>query len=210
MNVTTPQLRKFGKPLVFGLLMLPAIWLAWNWWLAFQYQPNGLGFNPQETSNRFTGDWALRILLVSLAITPLSKLINSPKPILFRRMVGLFAFFYVCLHVTSYVWLDMLFDWNELWMDVMKRIYITVGLAAFILLVPMAVTSTKWWVKRMGAKSWQRLHKAVYAVGVLAVVHFIMMRKGFQVEPLVYAGILAALLVSRWRTFVPKSMKARV
>ena len=195
--ITAAQLRRYGKPLVFAALLLPAAWLVWNWWLAFQYQPNGLGFNPQETSNRFTGDWAMRILLMSLALSPLSKLIKSPKPVLFRRMVGLFAFFYVCLHITSYVWLDMLFDWSELWADVMKRLYITVGFIAFLLFVPLAVTSTKGWVKRLSARRWQRLHRSVYAIGVLVIVHFIMMRKGFQAEPLIYGGILMVLYLLR-------------
>ena len=209
LNLSTADLRRYGKPLVFVLMLVPAIWLSWNWWLAFQYQPNGLGFNPQETSNRFTGDWALRFLLLSLAVTPFSKLIKSPKPILFRRMIGLFAFFYVVLHITSYVWLDMLFDWAELWSDVLKRIYITVGFAAFLLLIPLAVTSTQGWIKRLGGKKWQKLHKSVYAIGVLAIVHFIMMRKGFQIEPLVYAGILAVLLGARWRKIVPKALLKR-
>ena len=201
--ISSKNLRRFGKPLVFALMLAPAVWLVSNWWLAFDNQPNGLGFNPQEESNRFTGDWTLRFLLLSLAITPLSKLIKSPKPLMFRRMIGLFAFFYVTLHITSYVWLDMLFDWSELWTDVLKRIYITVGFSAFLLLVPLAVTSTKGWVKRLGAKRWQRLHKLVYAIGLLGVIHFIMMRKGFQIEPLVYALILASLLGFRahkyWR-----------
>lgn len=208
-SLTTQQLRQFGKPIVFLAMLVPAIWLAWNWWLAFQYQPNGLGFNPQEASNRFTGDWALRFLLLSLAVTPFSNLVGSVKPILFRRMIGLYAFFYVCLHITSYVWLDMLFDWVELWADVLKRIYITVGFAAFLLLVPVAVTSTKGWVKRLGARRWQRLHKVVYLIGLLAVVHFIMMRKGFQIEPLVYASILMVLLAFRWRKLVPARRSAR-
>ncbi|MCK0067931.1 sulfite oxidase heme-binding subunit YedZ [Kordiimonas laminariae] len=197
MRITNKQLRMVGKPIVFVLMLIPAVWLSWNWYQAFQYLPNDLGFNPQETSNRFTGDWAMRILLISLALTPLSKLIKSPKPVLFRRMIGLFAFFYVCLHIISYVWLDMLFDWAELWQDVLKRLYITVGLGAFLLLIPLAVTSTQGWIKRMGAKSWQRLHKAVYVVGVLVIIHFVMMRKGFQIEPLVYGGILGLLFVLR-------------
>ncbi len=197
MKITNKQLRMVGKPLVFALMLIPAVWLSWNWYQAFQYLPNDLGFNPQETSNRFTGDWAMRILLISLALTPLSKLIKSPKPILFRRMIGLFAFFYVCLHIISYVWLDMLFDWAELWQDVLKRLYITVGLGAFLLLIPLTVTSTQGWIKRMGAKSWQRLHKAVYAVSVLVIIHFVMMRKGFQIEPLIYGGILGLLFVLR-------------
>lgn len=203
MPVTTKQTRRVGKPILFFLLALPALWLIWNWWLAFQSQSNGLGFNPQETSNRFTGDWALRILLLALAITPLSKLFGSVKPMMFRRMVGLFAFFYVCLHITSYVWLDMLFDWRELWADVMKRIYITVGFTAFLLLVPLAVTSTGGWIKRLGARRWRALHRLVYGIAVLAIVHFIMMRKGFQIEPLVYAGVLAVLLAVRLPAFNP-------
>jgi sulfoxide reductase heme-binding subunit YedZ len=197
MVLTTKQLRQYGKPVVFLLLAWPALWLAYNWYLAFGYQPHGLGFNPQETSNRFSGDWAMRFLLLSLAVTPLSKILKSPKPILFRRMIGVFAFFYVCLHITSYVWLDMLFNWTELWADIVKRVYITVGFTAFILLIPMAVTSTKGWVKRMGARRWQRLHKVIYGVGPLVIIHFIMMRKGFQLEPLIYGAILAALLAFR-------------
>ncbi|MEX0298930.1 MAG: sulfite oxidase heme-binding subunit YedZ [Kordiimonas sp.] len=197
MGITTAQLRRYGKPLVFGVMLIPAVWLTYNWWQAFQYQPHDLGFNPQETSNRFTGDWAMRILLISLALTPLSRIFRSPKPILFRRMVGLFAFFYASLHITSYVWLDMAFDWPELWADVTKRIYITVGMTAFVLLIPLAITSTKGWVKRIGARQWQKLHKVVYLVGLLVIVHFIMMRKGFQYEPLIYGGILALLLLLR-------------
>ncbi len=206
-SISSKDLRRFGKPLVFALMLLPAVWLAWNWWLAYGFQPNGLGFNPQETSNRFTGDWTLRFLLLSLAVTPFSKLIRSPKPLLFRRMIGLFAFFYVTLHITSYVWLDMLFDWVELWADVLKRIYITVGFTAFLMLVPLAVTSTAGWVKRLGAKRWQRLHKLVYAIGILGVIHFIMMRKGFQIEPLIYAGMLAALLVFRVQKHLQKTKR---
>jgi len=210
MKITTIHVRHYGKPFVFLLLLMPAVWLAYNWYLAFAYQPNGLGFNPQETSNRFTGDWAMRILLISLALTPLSKILKSPKPILFRRMIGNFSFFYVCLHLTSYVWLDMLFDWPELWKDILKRLYITVGMASFLLLLPLAVTSTKGWVKRMGAKAWQRLHRAVYMVGPLVILHFIMMRKGFQLEPLIYGAILVALLAFRLPRFFRYLSKATI
>jgi sulfoxide reductase heme-binding subunit YedZ len=205
MVVSTKALRRFGKPAVFALLMIPAVWLTYHWVQAFNYQPHGLGFNPQETSNRLTGDWALRILLVSLAVTPFSKLVKSPKPIMFRRMIGLFAFFYVCLHIASYVWLDMLFNWPELWKDVLNRIYITVGFAAVLLLIPMAFTSTKGWVKRLGARRWQRLHKAVYLVAPLVIIHFVMMRKGFQLEPLIYGAIAAGLLAFR----LPQLLKTR-
>jgi len=200
--LTTAQLRRYGKPVVFLAGLLPAIWLTYNWYLVFGYQPNGLGFNPQEASNRFTGDWAMRILMVTLALSPASKLMKSPKPILFRRMIGNFAFFYACLHITSYVWLDMLFNWPELWKDMLKRLYITVGMTSFLLLVPLAVTSTKGWIKCMGAKSWQRLHRLVYVIGPLVILHFIMMRKGFQLEPLIYGAILLVLLSFRLQRLV--------
>jgi len=201
MTITTAQMRRYGKPVIFFLLMVPALWLVYNWYLAFDYKPNGLGFNPQETSNRFSGDWAMRILLITLALSPLAKILKSPKPILFRRMVGNFAFFYACLHIASYVWLDMLFNWPELWKDVLKRLYITVGMISFLCLVPLAITSTKGWIKRLGAKTWQRLHRLVYIIAPLVILHFIMMRKGFQLEPLIYGAILATLLAFRLPKF---------
>ncbi|WP_417451484.1 sulfite oxidase heme-binding subunit YedZ [Kordiimonas sp.] len=189
---------RFGvKPVVFIAALFPALWLVHEWTLAFQGHPSSLGFNPNETSNRFSGDWALRMLLLTLALTPLSRLLKSSKPLLFRRMLGLFAYFYVCLHMLSYIWLDMLFNWPELWADVLKRVYITVGMVAFIMLTPLAVTSTKGMIKRLGAKRWQRLHKLVYIAAPLAIIHFFMMRKGFQLEPLVYGAILFALLALR-------------
>lgn len=196
-GLSTQILRRYVKPVVFLLSLVPAVWLAVNWWLAYAGAPHDLGFNPNEYSNRFTGDWALRFLLLSLAPTPVATITKSPKPILFRRMVGLFAYFYVWLHMASYLWLDLLFDWDQLWADIIKRVYITVGMGALLLLTPLAITSTKGWIRRMGAGRWQRLHKAVYVIGPLAIIHFIMMRKGFQLEPLIYGAILALLLGMR-------------
>lgn len=191
------NLRRYGKPVVFAACLIPFAWLVFNWWQAFAGNPHDLGFNPNETSNRFSGDWALRFLLVTLALTPLSKILRSPKPVLFRRMLGLFAFFYVCVHMLSYLWLDLLWDWAGLWADIIKRVYITVGMAAFLLLIPLAVTSTKGMIKRIGAKRWQRLHRLIYIIAPLAVLHFFMMRKGFQIEPLVYGAIFLALMAFR-------------
>ena len=199
--LTVKQVRKYGKPLVFGLLLIPFLWLVYNWSQAFARMPHELGFNPQETSNRFSGDWAMRIILLSLAMTPLSKFFKSPKPILFRRMVGLFGFFYVCVHFSSYIWLDLQFAWTELWADIVKRIYITIGMLASLLLIPLAVTSTKGWVKRMGARRWQALHKLIYVIAPLVIVHFFMMRRGFQLEPLIYGAILLGLLAFRLPKF---------
>lgn len=197
MAISVQNLRRYGKPIVFILLIMPALWLGREWFYAYQGLESGLGWNPVEAFHRISGDWAIRILLLSLAVTPFSKILKSPKPILFRRMIGLFAFFYVLLHLSGYVWLDKAFAWPDIWQDILKRQYITVGVTALVLLVPLAVTSTKGWIKRLGARNWQHLHKSVYLIGVLAVVHFIMMRKGFQIEPLVYAAILAGLLLFR-------------
>lgn len=189
---------RFGlKPLAFVTMLLPFLWLAYSWYFAFQGLPNGLGVNPQEASNRFTSDWALRFLLLTLAVTPFSKLIKSPKPILFRRMIGLYALFYAVAHVTSYVWLDLYFAWGDIWADILKRTYITVGMAALLLLIPLGITSTKGWIRRMGSRRWRKLHMAVYVIAPLAVIHFFMMRKGIQIEPLVYGAIYLALMVPR-------------
>lgn len=208
-TVTAKQLSKYGKPLVHFALLVPLVWLVYGWWQAFQGLPNWLGFNPNEMSNRATGDWALRVLLLSLAVTPLGLIFNTKKLIVFRRMLGVWAFAYVCVHITSYVWLDMLLDWTELWKDVLKRIYITVGMTAFILLIPLVMTSTAKSVRRVGAANWKKLHKSVYFIGVLAVIHFFMMRKGLQLEPLVYGAILLALFAVRLKEKVRKGRLAR-
>lgn len=195
--LTSKQLRRYGKPMVFGALLIPFVWLVYNWWHLFERVPHDLGFNPQETSNRFSGDWAMRILLLSLAVTPFSTLVRSPKPIMFRRMIGLFGFFYVCVHITSYIWLDLRLNWLELWADVTKRLYIMVGMGALLLLVPLAITSTKGWVKRLGSRRWKKLHKLIYFIAPMVILHFFMMRKGFQIEPLLYGFLLVVLMVLR-------------
>ncbi len=182
------------KPIVFMTALIPFAWLAYQWMNAYSGLPHGLGFNPQETSNRFSGDWALRFLLIGLAIRPLAKITHYNPLLLLRRMMGLFAFFYVTVHLTSYIWLDLAFAWADLWADILKRLYITLGMVAFILLIPLALTSTKAMIKRIGAKRWQSLHRSVYLISILGIIHFIMMRKGLQIEPLIYAGVLSVLL----------------
>lgn len=193
------RLRSLIKPAVFAACLLPLAWLAWRI-AAGGPGALGLGYNPQEYLNRFLGDWALRFLLIALAVTPLRDLTRQAWIMRLRRMLGLFAFLYVCLHLTSYVALDQFFDWSEIGKDIVKRNYITVGMAAFVLLVPLAATSTNGMIRRLGPVRWRRLHQLVYAAGVLGCVHYIMMAKGFRIEPLVYAGVLAALLGWRvWR-----------
>ncbi len=202
--VSVPFLRTYVKPVLHLVLAVPLLWLTFNWIMAFSGAPHDLGFNPQETSNRFSGEWAMRIFLFSFAVTPLVRLTGSKKWILFRRMLGVWSFVYVMAHITSYVWLDMAFAWAELWEDLLKRTYITVGMVASLGMLALVLTSWDGAVRRMGAKAWTRLHKLVYGIGPLIILHFIMMRKGWQVEPLVYGAILVLLLGVR---FLPKRVK---
>jgi len=196
-------IRKIAKPLVFVACLGPFAWITWAA-VSSGFGPTGpLGANPIEYINRYLGDWTIRFLLGALAITPVRHLTGWSGIMLFRRMIGLFAFFYVCLHLSSYIGLDQFFDWREIWRDITKRNYITVGMATFALLIPLAATSTKAMVKRLGGRRWTRLHKLVYPAGILACLHFYMMRKGIQLEPIIYAAICAVLLGYRvakgWR-----------
>lgn len=184
-------IRRIVKPTVFAAALLPLAWLLWK------ASQGALGANPQEYCNRYLGDWALRFLLIALAVTPLRDLTGQAAVVRFRRMLGLYAFFYATMHVASYVVLDQFFDWGAIWKDIVKRTYITVGMATVTVLAPLAVTSTKGMIKRLGGRNWQRLHRLVYLAGVGGVVHFYMMVKADVREPLLYGAILAGLL--GWR-----------
>ncbi len=159
--------------------------------------------NPIEFVEHWFGDWTLRFLLITLAVTPLRKLLHLPLLVRYRRLLGLYAFFYATLHFLSWVVLDHFFAFSEMWADVLKRRYITVGFTAFVLLIPLAVTSTRGWIRRLGGKRWQRLHQAVYAAAVLGVVHYYWLVKSDVHKPLEYAAVLALLLgwriVAGWR-----------
>lgn len=179
------------KPAVFILSLLPLVWLAGR------ALTDGLGVNPVETLNRFLGDWALRFLLIALAVTPLRRLTRWAPLARLRRMMGLFAFFYVVLHLASYVGLDLYFDWAALWQDVAKRTYITLGMAAVLLLLPLAVTSTDGMIRRLGGRAWRRLHMLVFPAAILGVAHYWMMVKADISQPLLHAVVLAVLLGSR-------------
>jgi len=181
----------------FMALSLPALWLGWQWAVLLGGHPSDLGVNPVETTNRFLGDTALRVLLITLAITPLRDLTGYAPLTRLRRMAGLFAFFYVCLHLTSYLGLDLFFSLAKLWKDIVKRTYITLGMSAFALLIPLALTSTHGALRRLGPRRWALLHTLVYPAAILAVVHHIFMAKGFQIMPLVHGAIL--LLLLGWR-----------
>lgn len=192
------QKRGALKALVHLAIALPALWLALNWYYALNYMPHELGFNPQETTHHTTGDWALRILLASLLVSPLARIKKLRSLMQFRRMVGLWAYSYVVLHIISYVWLAKYLDIGEIVADIIKRPYITIGMLAFLMLTPLAVTSTKGWIKRLGAKTWQKIHYMIYGVALLGPLHFIMMRKGIQMEPRIYMWIAVALLLLRF------------
>src|SRR5271157_4918223 len=153
--------------------------------------------NPVEYLQHATGDWTLRFLIFTLAITPLRKLLNLPDLIRFRRMLGLFAFFYVCLHFLTYIGPDQSFDLAGMWKDVAKRRYITVGFLGFVLLIPLALTSTKGWIRRLGGRRWQTLHRAIYVTAICGVVHYYWLVKSDHRLPLLYGTLLAALLVYR-------------
>ena len=182
-----------GKPVVFLLCALPFLWLAYG---AFT---DGLGAHPAEDLIRSTGDWTLRFICIVLAVTPLRVSFKLTGLARYRRMLGLFVYFYVVLHLLSYGWFDMGFDLGEIAKDIAKRNFILVGFAAFVLLTPLAATSFNRAIKALGAKRWQRLHKAIYLIAGLGLLHFFWMRAGKNnfTEVFVYAGIVAALLL--WR-----------
>ena len=185
------RLRWVVKPLIWLLALAPTTWLAWT------VVNQTLSPNPAEAINRFLGEWALKFLIATLAVTPLRKLTGWAVLTRLRRLLGLFAFFYAVLHLTSYIVVDQFFDWAAIWNDIVKRTFITLGMLGFVILAALAATSSARMVKRIGGHNWQRLHKGVYAASVLAVIHFIMMRKGFQLEPLMYTGFLLVLLSAR-------------
>ena len=197
----SPLLRTFArhwmKPLTLAALLAPGVWIFVQWALMLSGQPHAMGFNPVEYTHRFLGDTAIRILLVSLAVSPVRDLTGWAPIMLVRRRIGLAAFFYAALHILAYLWLDKMWSLRALLEDVALRKYITFGMIAFLLLVPLAVTSTNGMIRRLGRKTWERLHWLVYPLAILAVLHHLFMVKGDQPEPLVHGAILAALLI--WR-----------
>jgi sulfoxide reductase heme-binding subunit YedZ len=182
------RLRWLLKPVVFLTALLPFAWLA------YRTITDDLGTNPIETLNRYTGDWTLRFLLITLAVTPLRKLSGWHWLMRLRRMLGLFAFFYACLHFLTWVWIDQYFDIDAIVADIAKRPFITLGFACFVLLIPLAVTSTNAMVRRLGGRRWQRLHRLVYFIAAGGVLHYLWLVKSDIREPVLYGLILMALL----------------
>jgi sulfoxide reductase heme-binding subunit YedZ len=180
------NMQRYVKPAIFLVCLLPLAWLIWK------AQFIGLGANPIEKISRYTGDWTLRLLLLTLAITPLRIVFGWPL-VKYRRMLGLFTFFYACLHFLNWLAIDHFFDISEIAKDIAKRPYVTVGFTAFVLLVPLAVTSTHAMINRLG-RNWKRLHQIVYAIAALGVVHYLWLVKADNRDPLFYGLILMLLL----------------
>ena len=166
----------------------------------FQFFTDRLGANPIAEAMNQIGQWTLITLLATLACTPLKILLGWNWPLTVRRLLGLVSFFYVCLHFAIYLVLDQYFDWGAIWEDIWKRKFITIGFLGFLLLIPLAVTSTNKMVKRLGFPRWKRLHRLVYAAGTAGVVHFVWRVKADYREPIIYAGVLVFLLAVR---FIP-------
>ena len=183
------------KVIVFLLCLIPAANLAMGW------QNDALGADPIETISRSSGQWTLRFLLISLAVTPLRRYTGLHWLIRLRRMLGLFVFAYATSHLLSYVWLDQFFDWRAIARDILDRPFITVGFSAFVLLIPLAATSNTFALRRLGGRRWQALHRSSYGIAVLGVVHFWWLVKADVFTPFIYAFVLAVLLGLRawWR-----------
>ena len=195
-------LHPLAKPLVFVLCLLPLAWLVFG---AINDQ---LGANPAEALIRGLGDWTLRFLCLTLAVTPLRVRTRTPQLARYRRMLGLFTFFYACLHLLAYGWLDMGLDVADIGRDILKRPFILVGFACWLLLLPLAATSFNRAVRWLGGRQWQALHRLVYVIAPLALLHFFWMKSGKNdfAEVAVYALVIAALLLERLvRYFKPKS-----
>ena len=191
------------KSIVFLLCLGPAFVLTWKGFHEL------LGANPIDVITRTTGRWTLTFLLVTLAITPLRKLSGLTWLIRFRRMVGLFAFFYGTLHLMTYVWLDKFFDVHAMLHDIAKRRFITAGMTAWTLMLPLALTSTSGWIRRMGGKNWQRLHRLIYLSATGGVIHFIWLVKADLRRPLTYGAILLSLLLIRAGSWALSRMRSR-
>ena len=190
MSFSNSQINYLIKPATFVVALIPFVWLVYG---AFT---DNLGTNPVETMTHETGEWGLRFLLITLAISPLRRMLGLNWLTKLRRMLGLFAFFYACLHFMTYVWLDQFFDFNEILHDIPKRPFITIGFVSFILLLPLAITSTKKMQQRLKL-NWKRLHQLVYVIPMLVVVHFIWSLKADYTEPFFYTLIFLVLMIER-------------
>lgn len=192
------------KPFVFLLCLSPIFWLIYGVF-------NGLlGANPIETILRDLGDWTLRFILLGLAISTVRRMMGWAWVMRYRRMIGLFAFFYAVMHLSVYIGVDHFFDWPTIWKDIVKRPYITIGMTCLLLLIPLAVTSPKVMVRKLGGARWKKLHKLIYLISILGVIHFLLLVKADIREPMIYGAILAVLLGERlYRKMPTNSLGSR-
>jgi sulfoxide reductase heme-binding subunit YedZ len=193
---------RYFKPAIFLACLAPLAWLVWR---GFH---SALGANPIETITHNTGDCTLTFLLITLSITPLRKLTRQYWLINLRRMLGLFAFFYGTLHLMTYVWLDKFFDVHEMLADIAKRRFITAGMTAFALMIPLALTSTKWSIRKLGGKRWQALHRLIYFSAAIGVIHYIWLVKADLKKPLEYAAVLGVLMLYRLVVWISSGSKS--
>jgi methionine sulfoxide reductase heme-binding subunit len=194
---------RYLKPVIFLACLGPLGILVWR---GLHSQ---LGANPIETITHATGDWTLRFLLITLAISPLRRITRQYWLIEYRRMLGLFAFFYGTLHLMTYVWLDKFFAVHEMLADIAKRRFITAGMTAFVLMLPLALTSTRWSIRKLGGKRWQALHRLIYFSAAAGVIHYIWLVKADLRKPLEYAALLAVLLLYRIVAWVTSTTRSR-
>jgi len=185
------------KTIVFVACLTPSLWIGWAIWRTYQDFNAGLSANPIDDVIEFTGTWTIRFLLITLAITPVRRITGITGLIRFRRMLGLFTFYQGLVHLTSYLWLDQFFMWNEILNDILKRPFILSGMIGFTLMVPLAVTSTKKWIGRLGGSRWQMLHRLIYISGIAGVIHYYFYEKSDIRNPLAYGALLVFLLTVR-------------
>ena len=188
---------------VWALCLLPLLVLL------YRASTDGLGANPISYVTNWLGQWTFRLLLVSLALTPLRMVTGLAWPVLLRRLVGLFTFFYASLHFSVWILLDHFFNWDQMLGDLVKRRYITVGMLALLCLIPLAITSTNRMVKRLGGNTWRRLHRLIYLIGILAALHFLWLAKGFRPDAFLYAGLLILLLGVRLFDAIRRRLRRR-
>ena len=199
------------KPVAFLLCLVPAAFLAWNFWGVTHDRPEALGANPITEAEIFTGLWTLRFLAITLAVTPVRELLGIGALARYRRMLGLFTFFYACVHLSMWVGVDWFFDWGAMGGEIVKHKYILIGMLTFLLLIPLALTSTNASVRRLGGARWARLHRLVYVCAITGTIHYLWAVKKDTLFPLIYLAVFAVLLGFRlWEHYVgPLRLRAR-
>jgi sulfoxide reductase heme-binding subunit YedZ len=199
------------KPVAFALCLVPALLLAWNFWGVTHDRPEALGAEPVREAEVFTGLWTLRSLAITLAVTPVRELLGIGSLARYRRMFGLFTFFYACVHLSMWVGVDWFFDWRAMGGEIAKHKYILIGMTTFVLLIPLALTSTKGSVRRLGGARWARLHRLIYVCAITGTVHYLWAVKKDTLFPQVYLFVFVVLLGFRlWERYIgPLRLRGR-